>query len=126
MTTDMPRLAIVIGAILAALGVASYLGTGQVSLTALIPVPFGAVLALLGVMARKAASPKNAMHAAAVVALLGVLGSANGLPDLIGLLSGGSAERPLAVIAKSAMAILLAVFLAFCIRSFRQARRASQ
>ena len=126
MNPDMPKFAIAVGLILIVLGIAAYAVSGQASLTALIPVPFGVLLALLGVIARRSASTKHAMHGAAVVALIGLLGSVNALPDLARMLLGESVERPLAVGAKSLMAVILGTFLICCVRSFRQARRAAE
>ncbi len=120
----MSRIAIGFGTALILLGVGSYLLSGQASLTALIPVPLGIALILLGLLARRADSTKHAMHAAAVVALVGFLGSANGLPAAARLLLGGEVDNPLAAAAKSLIAVLLAAFLGLCVRSFRQARQA--
>ena len=125
MNPDMPKLAIALGLVLVVLGVAVYFASGQASLTALIPLPFGAAMALLGAVARRPAYTKHAMHAAAVVALAGLLGSVDALPDLVRMLLGAAVERPLAVGAKSVMAADLGVFLAYCVRSFRQARKAA-
>ena len=126
MTLDMPRISAGCGIGLIVLAVGAYLASGQASATALIPAPFGIVLVALGLIARKASSTKHAMHAAAVVALVGFAGSANGLPELFKLLAGGAVERPLAGVAKSLMALVLASFLVLCIQSFRQARKARQ
>lgn len=124
MTHDMPRLAVSIGASLIVLGVAMYFLSGRVSLTALIPVPFGAALVTLGWVAKRSASTKHPMHGAAVVALVGIAGSWNGVPQAARLLLGDEVANPLAAGAKTVMAALLAVFLAYCIHSFRQARKA--
>lgn len=126
MTLDMPRISAGVGTSLLILGVGAYFASGQASPTALIPAPFGIALVALGLIARKASSTKHAMHAAAVLALVGFAGSANGLPDLFRLLAGGAVERPLAAVAKSLMALVLASFLVLCIQSFRQARKARQ
>ncbi len=126
MTLDMPRTSVGFGIGLIVLGAGAYFVTGQASLTALIPAPFGSVLVALGLIARNTSSTKHAMHVAAVVALAGFAGSANGLPALARLLAGAELERPLASVAKSVMALALATFLGLCVQSFRQARRARQ
>ena len=126
MTLDMPRLATVFGLGLVAIGIGTYFASGQSSYTALIPAAFGLALLALGVLAKRSRSTKHAMHAAAMVALLGFVGSANGLPAMVRLALGEAVELPLAVVSKSLMAIAMAIFLGLCIRSFRQARKAMQ
>lgn len=63
------------------------------------------------------------MHVAAIVGVLGFLGSARGLGNLIPLLAGQEVARPGAVIAQSIMAILMLIFTFLCVRSFINARR---
>jgi hypothetical protein len=113
---------IAFGVVLIVLGVAGYLGSGGVSMTALIPAVFGALLALFGVLARNEGMRKHAMHGAVLVGLLGFLGSARGLLQLPALLSGGEVARPTAVFAQSAMALLMLLFVVLCVRSFINAR----
>ena len=74
----MPRITTLVGALLTLLGLAGYAGSGQASKTALIPAGFGAVLAALGLAGRSEGLRRHAMHGAAVVGLLGALGSARG------------------------------------------------
>lgn len=119
----MPNLAIGFGAVLLVLGIVSYLGTGSVSLTALIPSAFGLVLVLLGVAARNPARRKLAMHIAVIVSLVGFFGAAPGIPKFLQMISGESVARPTAVIAQVIMAILCLVFTGLCVRSFIDARR---
>ncbi len=104
------------------LGLGGYLGSGMASPTALIPAIFGLVFCLLGALARDDRKRKHAMHAAALLGLLAILGSARGLTK-IGAVLSGEADRPAAVIAQSIMALLGLVFVALCIKSFRDARR---
>lgn len=115
---------IAFGVVLIVLGVAGYLGSGGVSVTALIPAIFGVVLAALGALARNEAMRKHAMHGAVLVGLLGFLGSARGLLQLPALMSGGEVARPTAVAAQSVMAILMLLFVVLCVRSFIAARAA--
>ncbi len=126
MKLDMPRISVGCGIALAGLGVGTYFASGQSSVTALIPAAFGVVLLMLGLVAKRPAATKHAMHAAATVALLGLLGTARGLADVVTLLGGGTVERPLAVGAMAAMALTLATFLWLCVQSFRAARKARQ
>jgi hypothetical protein len=63
----MSTVTVAFGAIMLILGIASYFGTGSVSLTALIPAAFGLLLLILGVIARDPGKRKHAMHFAAMV-----------------------------------------------------------
>jgi hypothetical protein len=119
----MANTTIAFGVAFIVLGVAGYVGSGMASPTALIPAAFGVVFCILGALARDENKRKHAMHAAALLGLLAVLGSARGLARIGAVLSGEPVERPAAVIAQSIMALLGIVFVALCIRSFRDARR---
>lgn len=124
MTLNMSRLTVGFGISLVLIGLTFYLVSGRSSMTALIPAVFGIVLVLLGIVAERATSPKHAMHMAAVVALLGIVGSLDGFPAFFRMLGGDSVERPLAAAAKVVMALDLATYLGYSIRSFVAARRA--
>ena len=119
----MAKITIGIGCVLIALGVGSYFGTGRASVTALIPAFFGLPLALLGVAAVKERLRKHAMHAAAVIGLLGLVGASRGFASLPALLSGGEVERPVAVYVQIAMTLVCLVFVVLCVGSFIKARR---
>ena len=120
----MARATMVFGVVLIALGVIGYVGTAAVSITALIPAIFGAVLTILGWLALNERYRKHALHLAAAVALVGLLGAVPGLIGLFDLISGAEVQRPAAVVSQSLMAILMAVFVGLCVRSFLEARRA--
>jgi hypothetical protein len=120
----MAGVTVSVGVVLLILGAVGYVGSGGASVTALIPAFFGIVLAALGAAGRSESRRALTMHIAAAVALLGFLGSAMGLPKLPALLMGEPLDRPWAVGVQSAMAVILAVYLALSIRSFVAARRA--
>ena len=111
------------GVVLIVLGLAGYFGTGMASLTALIPAVFGLLLAVFGAMARDEKRRKMAMHIAVTVGLLGFFGSVQGFFKLGALISGGEVARPMAVVSQSIMAMLMAVYVTLCVRSFIDARR---
>ena len=123
--TDMAKLTIVLANILILMGIGGYIASDMVSVTALIPAFFGVPLEILGWLALAESRRKHAMHGAVMVALIGFLGSAPGLLK-VGTLFNGEAERPMAVGLQSAMAVLLAVYIALCVRSFIAARKARQ
>lgn len=118
----MSQLSQLVGVILMVLGVASYLLSGMASPTALIPAAFGLVLSMLGYYGRHESTRKTAMHAAMVVAIVGLIGSASGLMALPALLTGGEVARPTAVIAQSVMAVVLLWYLVRGVQSFVAAR----
>jgi hypothetical protein len=111
------------GAALIVLGLAGYFATDMVSPTALIPAAFGLMLVIFGALARDEKRRKMAMHIAVVVGLLGFLGNIPPLLKLPTLLSGGDVALPKAVIARSIMAVLMAIYVALCVNSFIEARR---
>lgn len=120
----MARTAMTFGVLLTLLGLVAYLGTGRESVTALIPAFFGLPILLLGWLGRAERRRKHALHAAAVLAALGLAGSARGLPQAWQLIAGGDVARPLAVIIQALMALICLIFLVLAVRSFVAARRA--
>ena len=116
----MPTLTRTVGFLLILLGVAGYVATGAVSITALIPAFFGALLLILAMVARNPNARKHAMHAALALALLGVLGTA---PRIFSAINAGNISRP-ATLAQIAMAVVLLVYIALGVKSFIDARRA--
>lgn len=120
----MPQLAISIGILLAITGLVGFFAAGGVSLTALIPTGFGLILIGLGLLAVwQPGTRKHAMHIATAVALVGFIGSAQGIPAFFALLGNGDVERPWAATTQTMMAFLTAVFVAAAARSFIVARR---
>ena len=115
----MPSTTRTFGLILIVLGLASYFLTGRVSVTALIPAFFGAVFVILALVARSESARKHAMHAAVALGLLGFLGTLRVIPAL----ARGEFNRP-AVLAQLAMMVLMAIYVALGVKSFKAARRA--
>jgi hypothetical protein len=114
-------------AALIAIGLAGYFIPEQRNFTALIPAAFGTVLFVCGALA--AAFPgghKHFMHAAAMVTLLGLLGTAMGVVKAVLWALGTEPARPAAVAAQTLTFVVLAWFLAAAIRSFIAARKARQ
>ena len=73
MTTAV-RTAIISGLLLIVWSVVTYFISGGASLTAFIPAGFGLLIALFGAIGIKEGARKHAMHGAALVGLLGLLG----------------------------------------------------
>ncbi len=121
----MIKLVWVFAAMLALLGLGFYVGTGMESATALIPLLPAVLLAICAALA--AARPdwhKHAMHAAMVVALLGVLASGMGWVQLARWVGGTPPDRPAAVAEAAAMGLICLLLLILGVRSFIAARRA--
>ena len=110
------------GAMLTALGLGSYFGTGAQHTTALIPTAFGVAEIGLALLARSEQHRTNALRGAALVGALGFVGAARGLPKLKVMLEGGEVERPLAVVAQSIMAGASAIYVAVALRSMLKGR----
>lgn len=119
----MPPVTIAFGFLMIVLGAVFYFDTQAV--TALIPAFAGTLFVVLGALGFKEGLRKHAMHAAAALGLLGVIGpGAMGIPKAIKHFSGGEVERPAAAIEQLLFALICLVFVILCVRSFIAARRA--
>ena len=119
---NMPRIIFTFAVIFVLLGIGAYLITGAQSWTALIPSIFGLLLAIAGGVSLK--SLKHGGHIAALVGLVGFLGTAKSLGKVPALFSGEAVERAAAVGVQAAFAVLSLIFVALCVKSFIDARRA--
>lgn len=117
--TPMASTTIVFGALLALLGVGGYLLSGATSVTALIPAFFGLPMLGLGFLARSESMRKHAMHAAAMLALIGCGGAVFSL-----MRTPAGPRSPVAAFSQAVMVLLTAAFVVLCIRSFKAARLA--
>lgn len=122
----MAKVTLVFAALLIALGLAGYLGTGSLHPTALIPAWFGLALALFGFLA---ISPNEGrrklfMHVNVTIGLLGFLGAAiEACRGYMTAASAGVAPDQIALASKLTMAGLMLVYVIMCVRSFISARR---
>lgn len=120
----MSKLSTTIGILLIILGIASYVLTGAASVTALIPAFFGIAFVGLGILGTKKESMrKHVMHAALLLAILGIGGSFGGLINVFSVLGGAELERPAASIAQAIMAIVCIFFVVAGVQSFIAARK---
>lgn len=124
----MPFMAILIGAMLVAIGLqghfdfGDWLGVEKGAMTALIPAYFGAALIVLGLIALAGSGArKHAMHLAAMVGLLGFIGGL--FRPVMGLAKGTFDLHQMPTRLQLAMAALCLVFVLLCIQSFINARR---
>ena len=112
-----------VGVALIVLGVAAYVLTGMVSVTALIPAFFGIVLAGLGGVALKDRFRMACAYGVMGIGVLGLLGSISGIPNAIAYLSGGDVARPAASMAQSIMALMMLVLVAVLAKALIDERR---
>ena len=127
----MPTLSVMCGIVLTALGLVAYLapeaiGTGKdgtppaaMSPTSLTPAVIGVLLLLAGLVGMFAEGMrKHAMHLAAVAGLLGTVGG------LVPVILRDMHYQETAVKVGLTMCLVSAIFLALCVNSFVQARKA--
>ena len=119
----MAKVSIVFGLILIILGLVSYFGISSESITALIPAFLGVPILFLGFLSINEKYLKHSMHAAAVLMLLGFVGTISGLIKFFRMLGGEIFERPSAITIQAIMAVICLMFLVLAIKSFIDARR---
>lgn len=119
----MPKFSIVLGIIFIIMGLYGYFGISSESITALIPTFFGIPMLIFGWLGLNEKYLKHAMHGAAVLTLLGFIGTVGGLIKFFKMLGGEEMERPAAVTVQAIMALLCLLFLVFAVKSFIDARR---
>jgi uncharacterized membrane protein len=122
----MAKVTLVFAALLVALGLVGYLGTGSAHPTALIPTWIGLALGVFGWLA---ISPNEGrrklfMHVNVTIGLLGFLGgAAETVRGYVHATSAGLEPDPIALASKATLAGLMLVYVILCVRSFIAARR---
>jgi hypothetical protein len=121
----MAKITLVFAALLIALGLAGYLGTGSLHPTALIPTWIGLALGVFGFLA---ISPNESrrklfMHVNVTIGLLGFLGTA---VEIVRSFVAAISPDPIALAAKITLAVLLLIYVILCVRSFIAARRSGK
>ena len=119
----MPKLTIIFGVALIALGVGAYFAApaDARSVTAFIPAFVGVPILICGLLAMKPSLRKGAMHVAVAIGGLGLIASFSRIVTL--LTRGESIQFNLATGVQLAMAGLTGAFVVLCVRSFMQARK---
>jgi len=126
----MAKVTLVFAALLIALGLAGYLGSGSHYPTALIPMWFGVALAIFGFLAISPSERRRKifMHVNVTIGLIGFIGGlveailGYGKPAPGGVDTSGfliSAET-----SKAVLAALMLIYVILCVRSFINARKA--
>jgi len=122
------RIAIIFGVLLAVLGVALYYMSDpdHKSYTAFIPSAFGAVLIVIGQVAQSDSEKvrKHSMHAAAMIGLIGLVSGI--VLTVLDIRKMGTDHPPsdVALGGKAVFGLLSGVFLALCVKSFIDVRKA--
>ncbi len=125
----MPTIALIAATLLVIVGSISYANgtpnveTGKVSPTALIPAFIGIVLGLCGIVGFSAGLRKHAMHLAAMVGLFGAVGGIMPLVRAAGKPGGIDPTAP-AVLSGILTILICSAFVALCVKSFIDARKA--
>lgn len=124
----MAIITILYGAGLTFLGLYGYLVLGEPdsrSMTALIPSAFGVVFLILGFVALSHKARKHAMHAAAALGVLAIIGTFRGVMKLPTWFDDPASlgDRADAVPVQSIMCAVSIVFVGLCVWSFIKARR---
>lgn len=125
----MAKVTLVFAALLIALGLVGYLGSGSQFPTALIPLWWGVALAIFGFLAMSPSESRRKlfMHINVTIGLLGFIGAlveairGYGKPAPTGVNTSGfliTAET-----SKITMAVLMLIYVLLCVRSFINARR---
>ena len=118
----MAKRTLIFAVLLIALGLLGFLGTDSAHPTALIPAWFGVSLGVFGFLA---ISPderrrKLFMHINVTIGLVGFLGT---MAEILRNFYSSKDVDATALVAKTALAWLLLIYLILCVRSFRAARR---
>ncbi len=118
-----PTLGVVLGAVLILVGVAGYALSDFASVTALIPAIFGLVMIGLGLVGRRDDQRvRLAVYGIGGLALLGVLGSLRGVPDIVALVTGSTGGSTLAAVTQGAMILVGLVLLGAAVRDLATGR----
>lgn len=122
----MAKVTLVFAALLIALGLIGFVGTGSQHMTALIPTWFGVALGVFGALAISPSETRRKlfMHINVTIGLLGFLGgAAESVRGYIHARSAGAEPNMIALSSKLAMTVLLLLYVLLCVRSFIAARR---
>ena len=102
----MPRWTLLLSALLIALGVGFWLGTGRQSVTALIPTFFGLLILIVQQVLTRVTRPGVNGWVLIVLAALGFIATVSGIPKVVDLMAGTEVVRPSAAISQAVMALI--------------------
>jgi hypothetical protein len=118
----MAKVTLAFAALLMALGLVGYLGTGSQHPTALIPLWIGLLLGIFGVLAISPSENRRKifMHINVTIGSLGLLAT---IVEIVRTLVSSKPLDTAAMASKLSLAALLLAYVAVCVRSFISARR---
>jgi hypothetical protein len=122
----MAKVTLIFAALLIALGLIGYFGTGSHFSTALIPAWFGVALGIFGVLAISPSEGRRKlfMHINVTIGLVGFIGAVvAAIQGYLRAQSAGMAPDMIQLDAQLAMAAVLLIYVLLCVRSFIVARR---
>ena len=125
----MAKVTLVFAALLIALGLVGYFGTGAQHVTALIPAWFGLALGIGGLLAISPSESRRKlfMHINVTIGLLGFIGGAiETIRGYVHARSAGLQPDTIALASKITMTGLLLLYVILCVRSFIAARRSGK
>jgi len=125
----LAKVTLVFAALLIALGLVGYFGTGAQHVTALIPAWFGLALGIGGLLAISPSESRRKlfMHINVTIGLLGFIGGAiETIRGYVHARSAGLQPDTIAVASKLTMTGLLLLYVILCVRSFIAARRSGK
>jgi hypothetical protein len=125
----LAKVTLVFAALLIALGLVGYFGTGAQHVTALIPAWFGLALGIGGLLAISPSESRRKlfMHINVTIGLLGFIGGAiETIRGYVHAKSAGLQPDQIALASKLTMTGLLLLYVILCVRSFIAARRSGK
>ncbi len=102
---------LILGGVLIVVGIGAYVLSNFASVTAFIPTIFGAAIAGFAALGRDDTRERIAIYAIGALAILGIVGSVRGIPDIVALLTGGSVESVVAPVTQGAMIVVCLVLI---------------
>jgi len=117
----MAKFSIVFGIILIILGLVSYFGISSESITALIPAFLGLPMLILGWIAQNEKYLKHAMHGAAVLMLISIIGASVRILSNVSFNQSFVFSEP--VIIQILMVLISLIFLILVVKSFFDSRK---
>ena len=125
----MAKITLIFAALLIALGLAGFIGTGSQHYTALIPTWIGLVLAIGGWLSMSPSESRRKLfaHINVTIALVAFIGSVVEIFRGIAAAHAKGVEvNTIALSSKIALAVLLLLYIVLCVRSFINARRSGK